>query len=109
MSQVNFSFSYVASVAAERAAETSSARSGGGHGWLVAIARALGKIADNLGKEIEKKAAELDASIRAEKKDLTQQNAELQAMAQQMNMLMQAISTVIKTIGEGAAGLARKQ
>ncbi len=70
---------------------------------------ALGKIADNLGKQIEDKAAALDSDIVAGKKDLTQQNAELQALAQQMNMLMQAISTVIKSIGEGATQIARKQ
>lgn len=101
-------FSYVRSVETERTSEAKSSGKGG-HGWLFAIAKALGKIADNLGKLIEKKAAALDDSIRAGKKDLTEQNAELQALAQQMNMLMQAISNVIKTIGEGSAAIARKQ
>lgn len=102
-------FSYVRSVEAERTSEAKAAGKSGGHGWLFAIAKLLGKIADNLGKEIEKKAQQLDDSIRAGKKDLTEQNAELQALSQQMNMLMQAISTVIKSIGEGAAAIARKQ
>lgn len=101
-------FSYVSSVQAEQTAAARASKSGG-HGWLFAIAVALGKIADNLGKQIEAKAAALDSDIVAGKKDLTQQNAELQALAQQMNMLMQAISTVIKSIGEGATQIARKQ
>jgi len=103
-------FSYVRSIEGERVASAAAAKAGGGgHGWLFAIAQALGKIADNLGKQIEQKAQDLDSSIRAGAKDLTEQNAELQALSQQMNMLMQAISTVIKSIGEGAAAIARKQ
>lgn len=90
----------------DRNTETASAV---GKGWLVAIAQILGKMADQLGKMIEDKAAKLDESIRAEKKDTTQQNAELQALTQQMNMLMQAISTIIKSIGEGNQALAKKQ
>ena len=86
-----------------------SASSAVGTGWLVAVAEALGKMADALGQKIEKQAAKLDAAIRADKKDVTEMNAKMQAMTQQMNMLMNAISTIIKPIGEGNTALARKQ
>lgn len=95
---------YIAAITSER-----SASSAVGKGWLVAVAEALGKMADALGQKIEKQAAKLDAAIRADKKDVTEMNAKMQAMTQQMNMLMNAISTIIKTIGEGNTALARKQ
>lgn len=98
--------SYIANVTGERNASAASAT---GKGWLVAIAEALGKMADALGEKIEKQAAKLDAAIRADQKDTTEMNAKMQAMTQQMNMLMNAISTIIKTIGEGNTSLARKQ
>ncbi|MGY0561319.1 MULTISPECIES: hypothetical protein [unclassified Luteimonas] len=97
---------YISTITNARGASASSAV---GKGWLVAVAEALGKMADALGQKIEKQAAKLDSAIRADKKDVTEMNAKMQAMTQQMNMLMNAISTIIKTIGEGNTALARKQ
>lgn len=105
----NSLYGYVQHAESQRMAAAHEAKHSKGHGWLYAIAKTLGEAADKLGKEISDRAEALDSSIRAGKKDLTEQNAELQALTQQMNMLMQATSTIIKTLGEGNAALARKQ
>ncbi len=101
--------SFVHYAESQRLAAAHEAKSSKGHGWLYAIAKTLGEACDALGKEITDRASALDDAIRAGKKDLTEQNAELQALTQQMNMMMQATSTIIKTLGEGNATLARKQ
>ncbi|MGV8931813.1 MAG: hypothetical protein ACOH1R_06830 [Luteimonas sp.] len=120
MSQIpSYHFSYVGEVQNEREIKSSSAAKGS---WLVALATMLGKMADRLGDGIVKQADRIDQQMNKEAKfrnnnegkgvensNLTQLNAEMQAMAQQMKMLMDAISTIIKTIGEGNSGLARKQ
>lgn len=88
--------------------------------WLVALATMLGKMADRLGDGIVAQAGKIDQQMNKEAKarndgeavedsNLTQLNSELQAMSQQMKMLMDAISTIIKSIGEGNSSIARKQ
>lgn len=102
-------FGYVQSIESDRAAAAHMAKNGKAKGgWLYMIALTLGKAADKLGERIVEKSRTLDAAIDAGDTSTTEINAKLQAMAQEMNMLMQAISTVIKTLGEGEASIARK-
>ncbi|MEN5059398.1 hypothetical protein [Luteimonas sp. TWI1416] len=88
--------------------------------WLVALATMLGKMADRLGDGIVKQAKLIDQQMNKEAEarnggktvedsNLSQLNSEMQAMSQQMKMLMDAISTIIKSIGEGNSSIARKQ
>ena len=99
--------SFVANATTMREAEAqlSSARGGG---WLIALAQVLGKIADKMGEEIVSKAKEIDTAG-PEADNINELNAELTAMSQVFKMFMETVSTVIKTIGEGNASVARKQ
>lgn len=92
----------------DRTVEASAARSGS---WLVALATMLGQMADALGKAIVEQAVAIDTAMAGGvgEDNLTQLNAELTAMAQQMKMLQETISTIIKSIGEGNSAIARKQ
>ncbi|HST44668.1 MAG TPA: hypothetical protein VLK29_05520, partial [Luteimonas sp.] len=92
-------------VKSERTTESAAAKGS----WLVALATMLGKMADRLGNAIVAQAEKIDNQMNkeaaarndgksVEDSNLTQLNSEMQAMAQQMKMLMDAISTIIKTI-----------
>jgi hypothetical protein len=114
---VEFNFSYVASVETERAAEAKSSLGNGG-GWLRAIALALGKIADSMGERMLGLAKQIDTLQREQEsnpdatvdgKGLTELNAELQVLGQQLGQMLQMMATIVKTIGEGNKDLARKQ
>lgn len=83
---------------------------GGSKSWLVMIARALGK---KLG-EIAEKMVDLANSLeRLTGEDDAQEfmivNAELQAQAQMFNVESTTLATVVKSVGEGMAAIARKQ
>lgn len=83
--------------------DAKDAKAGGkGGGWLRALARALGAAADKTAKDLEAKAGNLDNASPSE-------SAEYTADSQAFSMLMGAINTVIKSIGETLSGLARKQ
>ncbi|MBD7987302.1 hypothetical protein H9645_04600 [Luteimonas sp. Sa2BVA3] len=108
--------SFNAVVESDRANESKAARGS----WMVALATMLGKMADRLGDAIVDQAQKIDtemnrqAGLREDGKEikdsnLTQLNAEMTAMAQQMKMLQESISTIIKSIGEGNSSIARKQ
>jgi hypothetical protein len=80
--------------------------------WLSQLAKAMSKIAGqhlqnaaNLAKEI----GQLDTGDEEQAKEMTQKQAVMSSEAQLGNMMMQATSQVLKTIGEGLAALARKQ
>lgn len=101
---------------ADRGSESKAARGS----WLVALATMLGKMADRLGDAIVDQAQKIDTEMNRQAKarsdgeevsdsNLTQLNAELTAMSQQMKMLQESISTIIKSIGEGNSSIARKQ
>jgi hypothetical protein len=104
--------------AADRNSESKAARGS----WMVALATMLGKMADRLGDAIVQQAVKIDTEMNrqagfrndnpgksVEDSNLTQLNAELTAMGQQMKMLQESISTIIKSIGEGNSSIARKQ
>lgn len=83
--------------------EAKDAKAGGkGGGWLRALARALGDSADKAASDLEKKAGKLDDASPSE-------SAEYSADAQAFSMLMNAINTAIKAIGEALGSVARKQ
>ena len=109
----------------ERAAEAQNARANkGGGGWLLAIAMALGKIADSMGERMLTLADKIDAlqakqsqaqadgkaiAKEPEGQGLTALNAQLQVLGQQLGQMLQMLSTIVKTIGEGNKDIARKQ
>ncbi|MCW4460991.1 hypothetical protein OK349_04675 [Sphingomonas sp. BT-65] len=85
--------------------EAKEAKAGGtksGGGWLRALARALGEAADKAAANLEEKAKGLDDATPSE-------SAEYSADAQAFGMLMNAINTAIKAIGEALNTVARKQ
>ena len=91
---------------AEDALQTDEAREakagGKGGGWLRALARALGEAADKAAARLEQQAQGLDNASPS-------QSAEYSADAQAFGMLMNAINTAIKAIGEALNTMARKQ
>lgn len=105
--------------------------------WFAAIAEAMGKVygaktqevvklsgeVSNVAKEQEKLAKE-SKNIKADDKDgakqaeeaknelaakMTQKQTELQGAAQEMKLISETVSTLLKSVGEALAGMARKQ
>lgn len=117
----SYTVSFASTVSDTQAAEAQNARAGKGGGWLLAIAVALGTIADNMGERMLEKAQDIDTlqKEQADQKDqglknedgkgLSELNAELQVLGQQLGQMLQMMATIIKTIGEGNKDLARKQ
>lgn len=84
----------------DRAHRTSG--SGGGKGWLMAMAEALGKQLDRMSDEMSSMADQMT--------DKTPSiTTKFSAKSQEFGILMNAASTAIKSIGEGMANTARKQ
>lgn len=90
-----------------------------GGSWLVALAILMGKIADKMGENLVDMAKKIDDESnriakkandgkQAEDSKLTELNATMNAYSQTMNMFMQAISNIIKSLGEGNSQIARK-
>lgn len=83
-----------------REGEEAKSSSGKG-GWLVALAKAFGKIADKAAKELEQQG-----------KNLNQENPsemiEYQAKTQEFSQMMSTFTNAIKTIGEANAQTVRK-
>lgn len=75
---------------------------GGKNSWLMAMAIALGKQANSLANQMTNAANHLDG------KD-PKASAEFQTLSQQFGMMMNTISTAIKSIGDGLSTVARKQ
>lgn len=118
----NFTFSFNNSAEVERTNEARNARAGGqgGGGWLLAIALTLGKIADAMGERMLGLAEKIDALQAKQEEDpgatdpatgdgLTELNAKLQVLGQQLGQMLQMLATIVKTIGEGNKDIARKQ
>lgn len=120
MSDTYIGNNYIQSVETERSAEAQSARAGKGGGWLLAIALTLGKIADAMGERMLKLAEKIDTLQAEQEKNpgakdaetgdgLTELNAKLQVLGQQLGQMLQMLATIVKTIGEGNKDIARKQ
>lgn len=86
--------------AKEEADEKAGAASGKG-GWLVALAKAFGKIADAAAKELEKMGAKLNSKNPSEM-------IEYQARSQEFAQMMNTFTNAIKTIGESNSSTVRK-
>jgi hypothetical protein len=83
--------------------DAKDAKAGGkGGSWLLALAKALGTKMDGLADKMEKQSKNLDEGKPSD-------SAEFSATSQQFNMLMNASSNAIKTIGEALGNMARKQ
>lgn len=128
---VEFNFNFNNTAEAERTNEAQLSRAGGGSGstgggWLLAIALTLGKIADAMGERMLKMAEKIDALQEKQAKmdaagkgetatdpetgdGLTELNARLQVLGQQLGQMLQMLATIVKTIGEGNKDIARKQ
>lgn len=116
----SYTVTYASTVSDTQAAEAKSSLGKGG-GWLLAIALALGKIADGMGERMLDKAKEIDTLQQKQAKEddqsltsdsgkgLSELNAELQVLGQQLGQMLQMMATIVKTIGEGNKDLARKQ
>jgi Type III secretion needle MxiH, YscF, SsaG, EprI, PscF, EscF len=72
-----------------------------GGGWLVALAKAFGKIADKAAKELKTAGEGLTS-------ENPSQMIEYQAKAQEFSQMMNTFTNAIKTIGEAEAATVRK-
>ena len=105
---------------AERIATLASeAKSARGGSWLVTLAKLMGAIADKMGMQLVDMAKNIDAEQNRQNgikagggevtdSNLTELNAEMQAHSQLMKQFMDAIANIVKTIGDGNSGIARK-
>ncbi|PAX06971.1 hypothetical protein [Sphingomonas lenta] len=84
--------------------EFKEAKSSGGKGggWLMAMARALGEKLNAMGEDLEQRASTLSG-------DDPGASAEFGVVSQQFNMLMNATTNAIKTIGEAMGKAASRQ
>ncbi len=90
----------------------SSAGGGGGGNWLVALAKAMGKVAGQhlantvaLGKQI----SALEGQGEAAAALMPELTAQMQAESQMFKMAQETVTTVVKTVGEALHSTARKQ
>ena len=94
-----------------------------GGSWLVALAKAMGKVLDQKAAQIQEKSNEVafygNQSVSKDKTGLTAKSQEnqnklssastlLQAYAQEMSFIAAAATNAIKAVGEAQAQLARK-
>ncbi len=104
---VEWSSGWAGDARAEEVARAKNAAQGGGGSTLMKLALALGTIADNLVEKVLAKAKELDAAAgKGGNENLL--TAEMQALTQIMKMFQEAMSTAIKSMGEGNTSTARK-
>lgn len=104
--------------------DTKAAKGKTGGSWLMAIAKALGEaagksaahltgLANELSAASDKKIAAADGGSDKEKEvaaqEYNQKNVEFQGASQEFNLLMQTVSTALKTLGESMGAVARKQ
>ncbi|KLJ00553.1 hypothetical protein [Luteimonas sp. FCS-9] len=89
---------------------TDGARSGAGGalsskygGFLMTIAKVLGDKLDEMSKDLQ------DFADKLGKEPTASETTELSGMSQMFQMFMNNASTVIKSLGEANAGMARKQ
>lgn len=81
----------------------------GGH-WLIALAKAMGKVAGEQVERMEMLQNELaDIDQEEEASEFIQKNAELTATSQLFKMTSESMNTVLKSLGEGLSAIARKQ
>jgi hypothetical protein len=110
--------SLVEAVRAELKKGDGEAAEGSGGSWMLAIARAMGKVLGEKASrmvELSEKIQGLssssgtgDASKMQAAAETQRLNSEFQATGQEFNLLQTTFSTAIKTLGEGMASVARR-
>lgn len=98
----NFDFSIQYKVTDTGVGEAKGKGKGEG-GWLMAFAEAMGKLMERQVGEIQKFANSIGD------KPSPSDSTKLTAMTQMFQMFMNAVSTALKSMGEGASSMARKQ
>lgn len=118
--RASYDFSYIENMQVERETKAGARQAAAGGSYLMALAIMLGEIADKMLERTMQLAEKLD-NLQDEKAKATNDGkdpggkgenrltAELQAQTQIMSMFMQAMTTVIKTVGEANKDVARKQ
>lgn len=105
----SFVFSFVQNVQDEGRIQANQARTGGtSTSWLMAFAKLMGEVANNIAEQMMDKAKEIDAAAKKEE-PANELTAELTALSQLFKMVTEATSNVIKSVGEGNTAMARKQ
>jgi len=95
--------------------EETQASGGGGSGsatnnWFYALAKAMGEVSgEHLQTMVNKADAMSGLTGKDQASEMAVVQAEMQAAAQQYKMSSETASTVLKSIGEGMAAVARKQ
>lgn len=117
----SFSYSYVQMAQADSASNAKLSKYNGS--WLVALAMVLGKIADKMSANLMDLAKKLD-KLQEDKSQMksgdkppkadngmseNELTAQMQAQTQLLSMFMQAMNTIIKSVGESNKDVARKQ
>jgi hypothetical protein len=82
--------------------------SGGSDSWLVAMAKAMGRMAGDKAQKMKDLSTKLEG-LDQDAKEYNETLFELQGSSQEYNLMTSAFSQVIKSVGEGLAQLARKQ
>jgi Type III secretion needle MxiH, YscF, SsaG, EprI, PscF, EscF len=87
----------------EESEKKTNGQSGGNgkSGWLLALAKAFGKVADAAAAELKQKGENID-------KENPSSMLEYQALTQEFNLMMQTFTNAIKTIGEAEGQAVRK-
>jgi hypothetical protein len=87
----------------------SGAKGGKGESILMRIAMALGQLADKKMGEMDQLADQIGSTKDGKNQNkITEMGAKLQALGQEMSILSNAMTNVIKSIGEANATIARK-
>jgi Type III secretion needle MxiH, YscF, SsaG, EprI, PscF, EscF len=94
-------FAQDAQKAKEEQDSASGSPSSGKGGWLVALAKAFGKLADKAAKDLEAMGKNLNSKNPSEM-------IEYQARSQEFSQMMNTFTNAIKTIGEADASTVRK-
>jgi len=84
----------------------SQGSNGKGRSWLQVIADSMAEVIDNKVDEVDRLAQSLDKQ--GQNKSI-KSSSDLQVATQEFSYMMNVSSTVIKTLGEGLSGMARKQ
>ncbi len=99
----NFDFSVQYKVTDSGVGEAKGKGKGGQGGWLMAFAEAMGRLMEKQVEKIQKFADSIGD------KPSPSDSTKLTAMTQMFQMFMNAVSTALKSMGEGASAMARKQ
>jgi len=94
----------------ESASKEGAGNGGGNQNWLVVLARALGATSGKHLKDMIEAGQEMGGiDSKQDPEAFAQLQSEFQALSQIFKMLQEAIATLIKSIGESLAAVARKQ